>query len=154
MSFWLMKSEPEVFSIDDLSARRGMTTCWDGVRNYQARNFMRGGMRIGDRAFFYHSNCPEPAIVGIVEVVRAAYADHTAFDRRDPHYDAKSDREHPTWYMVDVKLERKLARPITLDALKTHAAGALAGFLLLRRGNRLSVIPVAAEHWKFILALE
>jgi predicted RNA-binding protein with PUA-like domain len=154
MSFWLMKSEPDVFSIDALRASPKMTTCWDGVRNYQARNFMRDGMRKGDRAFFYHSNCPEPRIVGIVEVVRAAYADHTAFDRRDPHYDAKSDREHPTWYMVDVKLERKLARPITLDELKTHAAGALAGLKLLRRGNRLSVIPVAAEHWRFILTLE
>jgi predicted RNA-binding protein with PUA-like domain len=154
MSFWLMKSEPNVFSIDDLGASRKKTTCWDGVRNYQARNFMRDGMRKGDRAFFYHSNCPEPGIVGIVAVVRAAYPDHTAFDRRDPHYDAKSDHEHPTWYMVDVKLERKLARPITLDELKTHATGALAGLTLLRRGNRLSVIPVAAEHWRFILTLE
>jgi predicted RNA-binding protein with PUA-like domain len=154
MSFWLMKSEPNVFSIDDLGASRKKTTCWDGVRNYQARNFMRDGMRKGDRAFFYHSNCPDPGIVGIVAVVRAAYPDHTAFDRRDPHYDAKSDHEHPTWYMVDVKLERKLARPITLDELKTHATGALAGLTLLRRGNRLSVIPVAAEHWRFILTLE
>jgi predicted RNA-binding protein with PUA-like domain len=154
MSFWLMKSEPDAFSIDDLGARPGMTTCWDGVRNYQARNFMRDRMRAGDRAFFYHSNCPVPGIVGIVAVVRAGYPDHTAFDRRDAHYDPKSDRADPTWYMVDVKLERKLARLIALDELRTHAAGALQGLALLRRGNRLSVIPVAAEHWRFILTLE
>jgi predicted RNA-binding protein with PUA-like domain len=153
VSYWLVKSEPDVFSIDDLDASRGKMTGWDGVRNYQARNFMRD-MRKNDRAFFYHSNCPAPGIVGIVKVVREAYPDPTAFDRRDAHYDPKSDRDHPTWYMVDIKFERKLARPILLDELRTHAQSALEGMLLLRRGNRLSVTPVSARHWNFIVALE
>ena len=153
MSFWLLKSEPEVFSIDDLRSSPSKTTCWDGVRNYQARNFLRA-MQVGDRAFFYHSNCAEPGIVGIVSVVREAYPDPTAFDRRDPHYDPKSDRRHPTWYMVDVTLERKLERSISLTELKARANGALAGLLLLRRGNRLSVLPVDEHHWNRIAALE
>lgn len=153
MSYWLLKSEPEVFGIDDLRASPRKTTCWDGVRNYQARNFLRA-MQVGDRAFFYHSNCAEPGIVGIVAIVREAYADATAFDRRDPHYDPKSDRQHPTWYMVDVKLERKLERTISLTELKARANGALAGLLLLRRGNRLSVLPVDERHWNHIVALE
>ena len=153
MSFWLLKSEPEVFSIDDLRASPRKTTCWDGVRNYQARNFLRA-MQVGDRAFFYHSNCAEPGIAGIVTIARTAYPDATAFDRRDPHYDPKSDREDPTWYMVDVKLERKLARTITLTELKAHASKALTGLLLLRRGNRLSVFPVEERHWNFITALK
>lgn len=153
MSFWLLKSEPDVFSIDDLRATSRKTTCWDGVRNYQARNFLRT-MRVGDRAFFYHSNCAEPGIVGIVDIVRAAYPDSTAFDPRDPHYDPKSDRQNPTWYMVDVKLERKLERLISLTELKVHASKALAGLLLLRRGNRLSVLPVEEHHWNRIIALE
>ena len=153
MSFWLLKSEPEVFGIDDLRSSPRKTTCWDGVRNYQARNFLRA-MQVGDRAFFYHSNCAEPGIVGIVSVVREAYPDPTAFDRRDPHYDPKSDRQHPTWYMVDVKLVRKLERSISLTELKARANGALAGLLLLRRGNRLSVLPVDERHWNRIVALE
>lgn len=153
MSFWLLKSEPDVFGIEDLRASKSKTTCWDGVRNYQARNFLRT-MRVGDRAFFYHSNCAEPGIAGIVTIARTAYPDATAFDRRDPHYDPKSDREDPTWYMVDVKLERKLARTISLTELKAHANKALTGLLLLRRGNRLSVFPVAERHWNFITALE
>ena len=153
MSFWLLKSEPEVFSIDDLRSSPRKTTCWDGVRNYQARNFLRA-MQVGDRAFFYHSNCAEPGIVGIVAIVREAYADSTAFDRRDPHYDPKSDRRHPTWYMVDVKLVRKLERSISLTELKARANSALAGLLLLRRGNRLSVLPVDEHHWNRIAALE
>ena len=153
MSFWLLKSEPEVFSIDDLRSSPRKTTCWDGVRNYQARNFLRA-MQVGDRAFFYHSNCAEPGIVGIVAIVREAYPDTTAFDRRDPHYDPKSDRQHPTWYMVDVKLVRKLERSISLTELKARANSALAGLLLLRRGNRLSVLPVDEHHWNRIAALE
>ena len=153
MSFWLLKSEPEVFSIDALAQSPRKTTCWDGVRNYQARNFLRA-MQVGDRAFFYHSNCPEPGIAGIVAITRAAYPDATAFDRRDPHYDPKSDRRNPTWYMVDVTLERKLERAIALTELKAHASKALTGLLLLRRGNRLSVLPVEERHWKFITALE
>lgn len=153
MSFWLLKSEPDVFGIDALAQSPRKTTCWDGVRNYQARNFLRA-MQVHDRAFFYHSNCAEPGITGIVAIARAAYADPTAFDSRDPHYDPKSDRKNPTWYMVDVKLERKLERTISLAELKAHASKALAGFLLLRRGNRLSVLPVDERHWNFITALE
>jgi predicted RNA-binding protein with PUA-like domain len=154
MKHWLMKSEPDVFGIDDLAKAPRKTTHWDGVRNFQARNFMRDQMRVGDRAFFYHSNCEEPAIAGIVEIVRAGYPDHTAFDRNDPHYDPASTREQPRWFMVDVRLLRKLARPITLATLREHATGALEGFALLKRGNRLSVLPVSAAHWKFILQLE
>jgi len=150
---WLLKSEPDVFGIDDLAAAPRKTTCWDGVRNYQARNFLRE-MKRGDQAFFYHSNCAEPAIVGIVSVVKEAYPDHTAFDPRDPHYDPGSTPDKPRWYMVDVKLERKLARPITLAEMRTHADRELAGFTLLRRGNRLSVLPVSDAHWRFILAME
>jgi len=153
MSYWLMKSEPDVFGIDDLAKARRKTTHWDGVRNYQARNFMRDGMRVGDRAFFYHSNCEEPGIVGVVKIVRAGYPDATAFDAKDPHFDPDSDRDNPRWYMVDVQLERKLAHAVTLATLREHAAGALKGFALLRRGNRLSVLPVSGTHWKFILDL-
>ena len=153
MSYWLMKSEPEVFGIDHLAKRPRKTTHWDGVRNYQARNFLRDGMRLGDLAFFYHSNCDEPAIVGIVEVVRAGYPDRTAFDAKDAHFDADSDPSEPRWFMVDVRLTRKLARPITLAELRNHSAGALKGLALLRRGNRLSVMPVSVAHWKFILGL-
>lgn len=154
MSYWLIKSEPGAFSIDDLAAARGRRTSWDGVRNYQARNFMRDDMKRGDLAFFYHSNCPETGIVGVVEVVREAYPDPTAFDPRDKHYDPDSAPDSPRWYMVDVKLKRKLKRTITLAELKEHAGGALRELVLLRRGNRLSVLPVATKHWKFILSLE
>jgi predicted RNA-binding protein with PUA-like domain len=154
MNHWLMKSEPETFGIDALAKSPRKTTHWDGVRNFQARTFMRDGMQRGDLAFFYHSNCDEPGIVGIVEIVKAGYPDHTAFDKKDDHYDADSDADNPRWYMVDVRLQRKLARPITLAALREHADGALRGMLLLKRGNRLSVTPVSAAHWKFILSLE
>lgn len=153
MAYWLMKSEPDVFGIDDLAKSPRKTTCWDGVRNYQARNFMRDGMRRGDRAFFYHSNCDEPGIVGIVEIVKEGYPDHTAFDANDPHYDADSDPKKPRWYMVDVKLERKLARTITLAELREHENRALKGLALLQRGNRLSVLPVSPAQWKFIVDL-
>jgi predicted RNA-binding protein with PUA-like domain len=149
-----MKSEPETFGIDALAKSPRKTTHWDGVRNFQARTFMRDGMRRGDLAFFYHSNCDEPGIVGIVEIVKEGYPDHTAFDKKDDHYDADSDADNPRWYMVDVRLQRKLARPITLATLREHADGALRGMLLLNRGNRLSVTPVSAAHWKFILSLE
>lgn len=154
VSYWLIKSEPDVFGIDDLAAAPGRRTCWDGVRNYQARNFLRDRMKRGDLAFFYHSNCAEPAIVGIVKIVKEGYPDHTAFDPADPHYDPKSDPERPRWYMVDVKLERKLKRPITLAELKGHADGALRNLPLLRRGNRLSVLPVSESEWRFIMSLE
>jgi predicted RNA-binding protein with PUA-like domain len=151
---WLIKSEPEVFGIDDLAASPGRKTHWDGVRNYQARNFMRDQMKRGDLAFFYHSNCAAPAMAGIVKIVKEGYPDHTAFDPHDPHFDPGSDPDAPRWYMVDVKLERKLKRPITLAELKQHADSKLAGFKLLARGNRLSVLPVSDAHWRFILELE
>jgi predicted RNA-binding protein with PUA-like domain len=152
MGYWLMKSEPDVFGIDDLAKAKRKTTHWDGVRNYQARNFMRE-MRRGDRAFFYHSNCEEPGVAGIVKIVRQAYPDHTAFDAADPHFDPKSDPNKPRWYMVDVQLERKFRGVITLATLREHENRALKGLALLKRGNRLSVTPVSAAHWKFILEL-
>jgi predicted RNA-binding protein with PUA-like domain len=151
MAYWLMKSEPSVFSIDTLKARPRQTAHWDGVRNYQARNFMRDGMKKGDKVFFYHSSCPEPGIVGIAQVAREAYPDHTAFDPNDAHYDPKSDPDNPAWLMVDVKLVRKFKRIIALDTLKAEPQ--LDGFTLLRRGNRLSVMPVSDAHWHVVLAL-
>jgi len=146
---WLMKSEPDVFSLDDLKAAG--TDHWDGVRNYQARNIMRDEMQLGDRAFFYHSNCAEPGIVGIMEIARAGYPDHTAFNPDDPHYDPKSDRDKPRWYMVDVRYLRHLPRVVALRELKSHPE--LAGMPLVRRGNRLSVMPVTEDQWHFILSL-
>jgi predicted RNA-binding protein with PUA-like domain len=154
MGYWLMKSEPETFGVDALAASPRKTTHWDGVRNFQARNFMRDQMQRGDLAFFYHSNCAEPAIAGIVKVVKVGHPDHTAFDSKDKHYDADSDPKHPRWYMVDVRLQRKLKHPITLATLRKHSSGALKGLALLQRGNRLSITPVSAAHWKFILSLE
>ncbi len=153
MSYWLMKSEPDVFGIDDLAKSPRKTTHWDGVRNFQARNFMRDGMRRGDLAFFYHSNCDEPGIVGIVKIVKEGYPDHTAFDVHDPHFDADSDPKKPRWYMVDVQLQRKFRSTITLATLREHETRSLKGLALLKRGNRLSVTPVSAAHWQFILDL-
>jgi len=153
MQYWLMKSEPEEYSIDDLVADTDQSTHWDGIRNYQARNFMRDGMKIGDQAFFYHSSCKIPGIVGIAEVVREAYPDHTAFDAGDKHFDAKSDPENPRWLMVDIKLVRKLDRIISLTELKQHA-GQMDNFRLLQRGNRLSLFPVDKQHWQYVLSLE
>ncbi|ATG90433.1 EVE domain-containing protein [Methylomonas koyamae] len=152
MRYWLMKSEPETFGIDDLRARPQQTEHWDGVRNYQARNMMRDEMKIGDQIFFYHSNCDEPGIVGIAEVASESYPDFTAFDPDDKHFDPKSNPDKPTWFMVDVKFVRKLARTISLRELKTKSE--LGELALLRRGNRLSIMPVSAEQWAFILALE
>jgi predicted RNA-binding protein with PUA-like domain len=154
MQYWLIKSEPEAFSIDDLASSPRKTTCWDGVRNYQARNFMRDGMKKGDLAFFYHSNCAEPGVAGIVEIVREAYPDDTAWNPGDPHYDSKSSPESPRWLMVDVRLQRKLERVISLAEMKQYAGSELEGFLLLQRGNRLSVMPVDEKQWNFILTLE
>ncbi len=155
MSYWLFKSEPDVFGIDDLAAQSGATDHWDGVRNYQARNFMRDRMRAGELGFFYHSNTKIPGIVGIVEIAREGYPDHTAFDPEDPHHDPKSDPDDPRWYMVDVRLVRKLARTITLTELKELAERPeLRDFPLVRKGNRLSVMPVTEQQWNFILALE
>jgi predicted RNA-binding protein with PUA-like domain len=153
MNYWLIKSEPSSFSIDHLAKARDSTTSWNGVRNFQARNFLRE-MKSGDQAFFYHSSCEVPAIVGIVEVTREAYPDPTAFDPKDDHYDPDSDRAKPRWYMVDVRLVRRLKRMITLEELRTHARAKLSDFELLKRGSRLSVMPVSARSWNFILSLE
>ena len=153
MNYWLMKSEPDVFGIDDLAKSPRKTTHWDGVRNFQARNFMRDGMQRGDLAFFYHSNTEEPGIAGIVKVVKTGYPDHTAFDPQDPHFDPDSDPAKPRWYMVDVQLQRKFRSVITLSALREHENRALKGLALLKRGNRLSVTPVSAAHWNFIVDL-
>lgn len=147
-----MKSEPEEFGIDDLRNRANKTEPWDGVRNYQARNMMRDDMRKGDKIFFYHSNCAEPGIVGIAKVASDAYPDPTAFDPNDKHYDAKSDPANPRWFLVDIKYVKSLKRTITLQELKAHAE--VSEFALVRRGNRLSVMPVSDAHWEFILALE
>jgi len=154
MNFWLMKSEPTEFSIHDLRASPGRKTCWDGVRNYQARNFMRDGMKKGDKAFFYHSNCPEPGIAGIMRICREPYPDHTAFDPQNKHYDPKSDPADPRWYMVDVQYQRVLKRVVSLSELRRYSARELANLPLLRRGNRLSTMPVASKEWDFILSLE
>ena len=153
MNYWLIKSEPDAFSIDDLMNSPGKTDHWDGVRNYQARNFMRDGMSKGDPVFFYHSNCKQPGIVGIAEIVSDAYTDHTAFDANEKYYDSKSDPENPRWLMVDVQFKRKTKRLISLSEIKEHAA-AMEEFALVRRGNRLSVMPVPKKHWDFILSLE
>jgi predicted RNA-binding protein with PUA-like domain len=150
MNHWLMKSEPDAFSIDDL--KRKKQEPWDGVRNYQARNFMRDGMRPGDKVFFYHSNCNPPGIVGIAEVATDAYPDPSQFDPKSKYFDAGSSRDKPRWMLVDVKFVKKLKRTITLDELKADEA--LAEMPLVRKGNRLSVMPVDAPHWKHILSLE
>jgi predicted RNA-binding protein with PUA-like domain len=154
MKRWLMKSEPNEFSIDDLRAAPGRKTFWDGVRNYQARNFMRDQMRLGDLVFFYHSNCPEPGITGIAKVSREAYPDHTAFDPEDKHYDPKSNLEDPRWHMVDISYQRKLKRVIPLNELRKYSDRQLRNLALLRRGNRLSITPVGTKEWDFILSLE
>jgi predicted RNA-binding protein with PUA-like domain len=154
MNHWLLKSEPATFSIDDLAARPKRTTAWDGVRNYQARNMLRDSMKKGDLAFFYHSSCDVPGIAGIVTVVKSGYPDQTAFQPKHDHYDPESNVNEPRWYVVDVKLVRKLKRVVTLDDLRKHSDDALAELVLLRRGNRLSVTPVTKKDWDFILTLE
>lgn len=154
MQYWLMKSEPDEFGIDDLANAPEQTAHWDGVRNYQARNMMRDQMKRGDQAFFYHSNTKVPGVVGIMEIAREGYVDHTAFDRDDPHFDPKSDPGQPRWYMVDVRFVRRLKRTVALAELREHADGALAELRLLKRGNRLSILPVSEAEWRFILGLE
>ena len=149
--YWLVKSEPDVFSFDDLWAAPNRTTCWDGVRNYQARNFMRDEMKLGDGVLFYHSSAEPLAVVGTAEVVREAYPDHTALDPADPHFDPKSRPDAPTWMMVDVRAVERFARPVTLAELR--AAPALKQMVLLQRGSRLSVQPVRREEWDAVGAL-
>ena len=153
MQYWLMKSEPEEFSIDDLISMPNQTEHWDGVRNYQARNFMRDKMRIGDSVFFYHSNCAEPGIVGTMTVTRESYPDHTAFDPSDKHFDPKSDPDNPRWFMVDITFKKKFSRTVGLKELKGYADSTFQDFALVRRGNRLSVMPVSKAHWNFILSI-
>ncbi len=148
--YWLLKSEPESFSLTDLINAPEQVACWDGVRNYQARNFLRA-MKVGDQAFFYHSNANPSSIVGIVEIVRKAYPDHTAFDPDDPHYDPKSLLTNPTWFMVDVQLVSAFAAAISLEVLRQVSQ--LQDMELLRKGSRLSVQPVRNQEWKTILQL-
>ena len=150
MRYWLMKSEPDVFSIDDL-ARVGVEP-WTGVRNYQARNFMRDGMSEGDGVLFYHSSCEVPGVAGLARVASAAYPDPTQFERKSEYFDAKSTHEDPRWMLVDVRFERKLARTIPLVELKAQSR--LDGFALLQRGNRLSILPVTKAQWNVILGME
>lgn len=152
MRYWLMKSEPDTFSIDDLKNRPRRTEHWDGVRNYQARNLMRDAMRTGDLGFFYHSSCEVPGVAGIVEIARSGYPDFTAWDRASAHHDPKSTPAKPIWYMVDVRFKRKLKRLIPLSELRENAA--LKNMALLRRGNRLSIQPVRAREWKAIERME
>jgi predicted RNA-binding protein with PUA-like domain len=153
MNHWLLKSEPTTFGIDQLQAAPRQTTGWDGVRNFQARNYIRT-MNKGDEAFLYHSSCAVPGVVAIVTVVKGAYPDPSAFKRGDAYYDADSDPDNPRWYTADIKLKRRLKRVITLEELKQHADKQLAGMILLRRGNRLSVTVIEEAHWRFILSLE
>ena len=150
MQFWLMKSEPETYSIDDL--KEFQTDHWDGIRNYQVRNFFRDQMKIGDKAFFYHSNCKEPGIVGLMEIASEAYPDHTAFDSKEKYFDVKSDPGNPRWLMLDVNYIRHTKRNITLSELRDHSS--IKEMRLLQKGNRLSVIPMTKEEWEYILGLE
>jgi predicted RNA-binding protein with PUA-like domain len=153
MSYWLMKTEPSTFSIEDLAKAPRSTSAWDGVRNFQARNMLRDQMKRGDLAFIYYSSTDVPGIAGVMEITKEGYPDATAFDRKHHHYDPESDPAEPRWYMVDVKLKERFARIITLQELRAHATKELKGMVLLRPGNRLSVSPVEPAHWKFIRSL-
>ncbi len=149
--YWLVKTEPDVYSIQDLANEPDQTTCWDGVRNYQARNFMRDDMKPGDRVLVYHSNTDPNAVVGVAEVVRESYPDHTSWDKRSAHYDPQSTPENPRWFMVDIQLETVFDKPIPLDKLRSVAA--LKDMELLRKGSRLSVQPVRKNEFDAILKL-
>jgi predicted RNA-binding protein with PUA-like domain len=148
MAYWLMKSEPDEFSIDDLVKAKKQTTAWFGVRNYQARNYMRDHMRVGDGVLFYHSSCEVPGIAGIAKVSSEPYPDESQFDRKSEYYDPKSKRDEPRWMLVDVKLEKK-TRVMPLDEMRTYPE--LAEMVVLKRGNRLSITPVTEREWRFIL---
>lgn len=149
--YWLFKSEPDVFSIDDLARCAKKSTYWDGVRNYQARNLLRDTIQVGDGVLFYHSSTDPMAIVGTASVVKKGYPDHTAFDPKDPHFDPKSDRAEPTWYMVDIRLDQIFPNPLTRAELQDVPA--LKGMMLLKRGSRLSIQPVTAGEWAAVLKL-
>ncbi len=151
MKYWLMKTEPSTFGLEDLKRAPGQTTCWDGVRNFQARNMLRDEMRKGDHAFLYHSSCEPPGVAGLARVVRAGFPDPSQFNPRDPHFDPASPREEPRWYAVGLQATRRLARFVPLDELRAEPG--LSGMALLRRGNRLSVLPVSAAEWKIVLRL-
>ena len=150
MAYWLMKSEPDAYSIDDLE--RDGREPWDGIRNYQARNMMRDDMKIGDHAFFYHSNCKEPGIVGVMKIASKPYPDPTQFDRKSKYFDSKSKKDDPRWCLVDVEFVRKLERTITLAEIKNTKG--LDGLVLTRKGNRLSIMPIEKKHWDKLLGLE
>jgi predicted RNA-binding protein with PUA-like domain len=149
--YWLLKSEPEAFSIDDLARAKKQTTRWDGVRNYQARNFLRDDLAVGDGVLFYHSNADPPAVVGTARVVRAGYPDPTQFDAGDSHHDPASATDDPRWFAVDIAFDSKFAHAVTLPELRADPA--LADMVLLRKGSRLSVQPVSATEWKQIAKL-
>ena len=150
MAYWLFKSEPDTYSIDDL--QRDGTESWEGIRNYQARNMMRDDMRVGDKVLFYHSSCAVPGVAGIAKVASKAYADPTQFDPESPYFDPKSAADDPRWMLVDLAFVRKLKRVITLTEIKELPV--LEGMILTRRGNRLSIMPVEPAHWKLVLSLE
>tara|TARA_B100000945_G_C20345900_1_gene579751 strand:- start:688 stop:1146 length:459 start_codon:yes stop_codon:yes gene_type:complete len=150
MKYWLMKSEPQVFGIDDLISRPHQTEPWDGVRNYQARNFMRDDMMVGDRAFFYHSSCPSPGITGLIEISKNAYPDKTQFDTSSKYFDPKSTIAKPRWFNVDVKFVKKIPL-ISLDKIRGNSK--LSTLQILRRGNRLSITPVSKTEWSEILKM-
>ena len=149
--YWLMKSEPDVFSFDQLLAARGQRTHWDGVRNYRARNLMRDEMQVGDGVLFYHSNAKPPGVAGVAEVVREAYPDHTQFDPSDPHHDPTADPDSPRWFMVDIRARRGFERLLPLGELRANSK--LEGMALLQRGQRLSVQPVTPEEWREVLRM-
>jgi len=151
MNYWLMKSEPSTFGIEDLAAMPDHTEHWDGVRNYQARNMMRDQMKVGDQVLFYHSNCKPPGVVGIAEVVREGYPDHTAFDPDEHYYDPKSDPGNPRWIMVDVRLVRVFDQIVPLDTLRAQPE--LENMALVRKGNRLSIMPVSPDEWAHVLKM-
>jgi len=151
MNYWLMKSEPDCFSLDDLQDCPDGTDHWDGVRNYQARNFLRDEIQVGDGVLFYHSNCKEPAIVGLAKIVRSGYPDHTALNPQEKHFDPKATHDKPIWSMVDVQYVAHLPHPLSRDDLRRHPL--LSGMDVLRKGNRLSVQPVTREQWLEVLAM-
>ena len=151
MKYWLVKSEPDVFSIDDLAESKDKKTFWDGVRNYQARNFMRDEMKKGDGVLFYHSNTDPNAVVGYCKIVKEGYPDHTQFDPDNKHFFPSADPANPSWYMVDIKLEKKFKNPVTLAAIKENPK--LQDMRLVQRGNRLSVMPVNKKEWDEILKM-
>lgn len=151
MNYWLMKSEPETFSIGDLAARPKHTEPWNGVRNYQVRNWLKHEIKKGDQAFFYHSSCKIPGIVGIMEIVKAGYPDDSAFDPESPYYDPKSSPDRPLWYQVDVKLVKKFKHIVTLEQLRRIPE--LKTLIILKKGNRLSITPVTNQEWQAVLKL-